>query len=108
MDKLTKCREIRIRGVNVSMFKTVAGKIGENMDKVLGRELTAIANSYPDILPERKCEPCGEIWVRSLGASTVEKLKEIAAYENVTLSDFVKVKLTDRLLNGNKKAQSFD
>lgn len=95
-------RGIRIKGVSVEKFNEESERIGETRNKILRKQLTEISEQYPDDITGKACEPCGEITISGLSQKTTDKLKAVAYHLNVNLSDFIKVKLGDKLLN--KKA----
>ena len=96
--KTENCRGVRIRGVDVTGYNEEAHRIGETRDKILGRKLQEIANSYPDHMAKLPCQPCKAMMVQSVGASAVEKLKGVANHYGVDISSFLKVKLGDEIL----------
>lgn len=91
------CVVTRIFGIRKEAYKEIARKKGDTMTNVLRNEIAQIVTQYPDTFPISSEMSVSEIKIEKLGHCK-DKLQRICAFLNVDTSDFLKIKLYDKLL----------
>lgn len=86
-----------LRPYTVERVNYESSDLCETANKMLIKVIAEIIDGMPDVPVNIPCEPCQhQILIRGVGKAKKDKLKRIADYYGVSMSDVLKVKLIDK------------